>query len=78
MGARVAAWVSCYNKAVRSRWQDWVIALCILTLAVTGIFTIWGDSLAGLFGGGDRQTEAGTRREGPATAVPPGPAVGPF
>jgi cytochrome b subunit of formate dehydrogenase len=33
---------------VRPRWQDWVIALALVALGVTGIWTIWGGDLVRL------------------------------
>jgi hypothetical protein len=62
---------------VRPRWQEWVIALSVVALGVTGVWTIWGADIARLF----HPEAAGPSAPAPATAtpVPPGgPAQGPF
>jgi hypothetical protein len=48
---------------VRSRWQDRVIALTVVALTATGIWALWGDELARLFGGPEPAAAEG----GPST-----------
>ncbi len=61
---------------MRPRWQEWVITLAIVALAATGIWTLWGRDLRGLFRPDEaRSEEAATPR--PATPAA-GNAQGPF
>jgi hypothetical protein len=73
---------------VRPRWQEWVIALALIALGVTGIWTIWGNDLAdllhperaertdGVAGSAPGQGAAPSGSRSPPT--PAGPAQGPF
>jgi hypothetical protein len=62
---------------MRRRWHDWVIALGIVALAVTGVWTIWGADLARLFRGSAAPAETVADTPPPVTP-PPGQAQGPF
>lgn len=60
---------------MRPRWHDWVIALSILAIAVTGVAAIWGDELGRLFGD-EKKVEH--KVEGTTVPTAPGSAAGPF
>ena len=36
-----------YPAMERPRWHDWVIALAIAAIAVTGVVALWGQTLRG-------------------------------
>jgi hypothetical protein len=60
---------------VRPRWQDWVITVAILALAATGIWTLWGKDIVGLFRPEEVRVEEPAAR---APTPPAGNAQGPF
>jgi hypothetical protein len=76
---------------VRTRWQDWVIALALFALGVTGIWAIWGPALSELLhptgsteatgtGPASHPTGAGAEAgttDGAAPARTPPPPAGP-
>ncbi len=64
---------------MRTRWQEWVIVLSIVTLGCAGVWTLWGDVLMRVFRpeGTEPPVEAQAPAQ-PAVTPPAGPAAGPF
>jgi hypothetical protein len=63
-----------------SRWQDWVITIALVALTLTGVATVFGDSLLRLWQDETTAPSQKTEKASEGTAVPaaPGPAAGPF
>ena len=60
---------------MRGRWQDWVIALALIAIAVFGVYAIWGEDLLPMLRSPERVQRPA---EPPPPAPPPGTAAGPF
>jgi hypothetical protein len=65
-----------YTMGVRQRWHDWVIAIALVGLGVTGVMAIWGNEIRDLIRGEKKHAQQQSSDE-PAPQAP-GNAAGPF